>query len=154
VRGRFALVRVRRCPEHDRHKGNLAMGDAVLGDHRLSKFSYRGGIAAQHGDFETALMVEMNMQRRDLQLVVRVICPGQPLGEFPGVVVENIRKRRNAFSGDAVVGARPLEAKTRKIADRLRPVLIVMVSHEHGELGRKLVSHADRDSLHISDSRV
>lgn len=77
---------VRRCPDHDRHNGNLAISDAAFGDHRFGKFSYRGGVAAQHRDFETALMVEMNMQCRDLQFVMRVICPDQPLSQFSGMV--------------------------------------------------------------------
>src|SRR5262245_4599772 len=78
--------------DDDRDERHLAMGDAALGDHRLGKFPYRRGVATQHGDFETALMIEMNMQGRNLQLVMCVMRRGQPFGEFAGMMVEDIGK--------------------------------------------------------------
>jgi hypothetical protein len=148
--GRLVVVSVCCRLHNDRYKGDLTMGDAAFGDHRLGKVAYQRGLAAEHGNFETAVVIEMNMQSGDLQLVMRVMRPGQPFGQFSRMVIEHIGKGGHAFPGHAIPYAGPLETQTREIADGLRPVLIPIVGHEGGKFSSKLVGHADRYPFRIT----
>ncbi len=98
------------------------MRDAAFGDDRLRKLAHLGGVAAKHRDFEAAFVIEMDVHCRDLMLVMFVVRTRQPFRQFARMVVEDIGQRRDAVSGDAVVDARPLEAKTRQIANRFGAV--------------------------------
>src|SRR5277367_3922175 len=94
-------------------------------------------------------MVEMNMHRCDLQIMMRVMRTGQPSRQFPCVVVEDIGQGRNALTGRVVIDPRALETETRKIADGLGAVLIAIVFHERSKFGGEFVGHADGDALHL-----
>jgi hypothetical protein len=61
----------------DRNDANLAVGDAAFGDDRLREFSDLGGLSAKHSHFQTTLMVEMDMHRGDLKVVMIVVRVGQ-----------------------------------------------------------------------------
>ena len=66
--------------DRDRHKAHLAVFDAALGDHGFRKLPHNRGFAAKHGHFKAILMIEMNVHRRDLEVVVCVMRIGQPAG--------------------------------------------------------------------------
>ena len=112
------------------------------------------GIAAKHGQFEAIFVIEMNVQGRDLQFMVRVMGVCQPLRQFACVVVKHVGKRRDTFPGHAVMQVRLPETLAREIAESLRPVIVMIGGHEYGQFGRELIRHADRDSLHAAGSRV
>jgi hypothetical protein len=143
-----AVMPVCRCLNDGWDKRNLTVGDPALGDHRLRKFAHFRGLAPQHRYFETIFMIEMNVHRRHLQLVMRVMRRRKQLSQPASVVREHIAKRGDALSTHVGFDARPLKSEARQIADRLRPIVIVVGRHKGGELGRKCVGHTDRDTFH------
>jgi len=116
VRG--AAMFVRRRIDRDGHEAHLAVGDAPLGDNRLREFADLFSFAAKHGDLKAARMVEMDVHRRDLVVVMLVIRIGQPLRQLASVVVEDIGERRDAIAGKALIDAGALEAEAGEIAHR------------------------------------
>ena len=74
----------------DRSETHLAVGNAALGDHGLRKLSDDLCVAAQHRHFKTALGIEVNMHRRDLQIVVGMVRVGEALGQFANMMIVNV----------------------------------------------------------------
>jgi hypothetical protein len=97
----------------------LTVRDAAFRYDRVRKLANLSCVPAKHHDFETTVVIEMDVHSRHLMAMVLVVRIRQALCQFAGVVVENIRERCDAFQRDAVIDARPLEAKTRKIANCL-----------------------------------
>jgi len=149
VRVRGAVVRVRLVRHRDGDETRLAVFDVALGDHRFGKLPDPRSLPAQHRDFETIVVVEMNMHRRDLKIVMIVVRVGQPLRQLARVVIEDVGQRRDALSLRAVVDSRLLETEARQVAQRLGSIVIVVIVHERGEFLGKLVGHADGDPLHV-----
>ena len=145
---RRPAVSVRRRVDRHGNETDLTVRDAAFGDDRFRKLAHRGGVAPKHRDFEAAVVIEMDVHRRDLMTVMVVVRIGQPLGQLARVVIEDVGEGRHAVPGDIAIDARPLEAKTREIAHRLRAIVIALAFHERGQLGREFVGHADRDPLH------
>ena len=141
-------MRVRFSFDRDRHKTHLAVFDAALGDHGLRKLPHHGGFATQDSDFETIVVIEMNMHRGDLKVVMRVMRIGQPPRQFPRVMIENIGERRDALTAHAVIDPRLLKTQAREIAHSLGSVLVTIAFYELGEFDGELIGHADRDPLH------
>ena len=133
----------------DRDKTHLSVLDVALGDHRLGKFPDRGGAAAQDGDFEAIVVVEMNMHRRDLKIVMIVMCVRQSLRQFARVVIEDVGQGCDALSLRVVIDPRLLETEAGKVAQRLGSILVAVIVHEGGKFGGELVGHADGDPLHV-----
>jgi hypothetical protein len=88
------------------------------------------------------------MQRRHLEVVIRVMRVGYAPRQFAGVMVEDIRERCDALANCAVIKPRAFETKARNIPQRLRTVFVAIVLNEGGEFAGKFVGHADRDALH------
>ena len=112
-------MRMRGGFDGDGDKSHLTVFDAALGDHSLRELSRRRGFAAQDGDFQTILMVEMNVHRRDMKLVVRVMFLRQSRRQFPRVMIEDIGERRKTLTGHAVIDSRSLQDPAAR--DHARP---------------------------------
>jgi hypothetical protein len=74
----------------------------------------------------------------------------QTLCQLAGMVVENIEERCDAFPGNAVINARPLQAKAREIANGLGAVFVLAAFHGRGQFCRELIRQADGESFHES----
>jgi hypothetical protein len=86
----LGVMRMRLGLDHNRDKVDLAVRNPALSDHGLGKFAHRRGVAPKHRQLKTALMIEMNMHGRDLQLMVRMMSVSQPLRLFTCVVIEYV----------------------------------------------------------------
>jgi hypothetical protein len=145
---RNAAMLVRRRVNGDRNEADVTVGDAAFGDDRLGEFSDLGGISPKHGDFQATFMIEMDVHRGDLQVVMGMVRVGQALGEFARVMVEDIGERRNAIPCHALIDAGALEAKAREITNSLGSIVVAVAFHERGQFRREFIGHADRDPLH------
>lgn len=63
-----------------RHEYHVAMTDAALGDDVVGKRLHLGTATLEYGDFETAVMADVNMKRGLGEVVVIV----EFLGQAPG----------------------------------------------------------------------
>jgi len=73
----MAMVVVMRMATHiRRHVGDVAVAHAALGNDVIRKCLHLGAPALEHRDFEAAVVVEMNMQRRLGEIVMRMEVPG------------------------------------------------------------------------------
>ena len=60
-----ATVDMRFWFERDWNDHEPTVANAALGDNVLGEMADLSGGAAQHGDFEAAMMIEMHVRRRD-----------------------------------------------------------------------------------------
>jgi hypothetical protein len=67
------VMRVLRRFDNGRDKADLPVHDAAFGDHRFRESPNCGGVAAQHGNFEAAFVIEVNVHGRELQLMMLVM---------------------------------------------------------------------------------
>src|SRR5579871_1281842 len=72
VRVRAAPMRVRGGVDRDRNETHRSISDAALGDHAVGKLLDGRHLTAQHRDLQTAVVIEVNVQGRDLEVVVSV----------------------------------------------------------------------------------
>ena len=131
-----------------RHQHDAAVAHAALGDHVLGEVLHGAGLALEHGHLHAAVMVEVDMQRRQRQLVVIVEGLGQPLGQFARGVIVDVD-----HGGDAVaLGVERFgglaDAGAGEVADRLRAVLVAAGGDDAIELGHQLVVDGDGHALH------
>jgi hypothetical protein len=78
-----------------RHEHNMSVADAPLGNDVLGERLHLGAGALQHGHLETAVMIEVNMQRRLGEAVVVVEVLGQPLRQLACGMIVDIRRSRS-----------------------------------------------------------
>ncbi len=81
------------------------MPDAALGDEMPRIMFHIGGLASQDRDFHAAFVIEVNVQRREHQIVMLVPAIAEPLGKPAHLVVVDIGERGNALSRAAAVFA-------------------------------------------------
>jgi hypothetical protein len=73
-------------------------------------------------------MVEMNVHRCDVKVMMRVMFLGQPRPQFAGLVIEDIGKRRKTLTGDTVIDSRSLQTQASKVAHSFGPIVIAVVA--------------------------
>jgi hypothetical protein len=139
VSGAVDVMSVRLRRHHNGNEIDLAVRDPALRDYGLRKFAYDRCVAAKHSQLETVLVIEMNMQGCDLQVMVRVMRVCQPLRQFARVMIEHVGKRRNTFPAYAIMELCLSETSAREIAERLRPIVVMIGRHEYGQFGREVV---------------
>ena len=94
----LTAMRVRLCFLRDRDETHLTVRDAALCDDAIGEISHRPGLSSQHRHFETVLMVEMHMHRRNMEMMVIVMRGCQPFRQFACVMVEHVRERGEALT--------------------------------------------------------
>ena len=75
--GVFA-VRVRLGFQRDRDETHLTVRDAALRDDAIGEISHRPGLSSQHCHLETVLMIEMDMHRRHMEVMMLVMRGCEP----------------------------------------------------------------------------
>ena len=91
----LAAMGMRRRLDHGRDEADLPMGHAALGDDGLRKRPHRGGIAAQDGQLEATVVIQVNVQGRDLQLMMRMMGIRKALGQLARMVVRRPDRARS-----------------------------------------------------------
>ena len=82
----------------NRNEAHLTVRDAALCNYAIGEVSHSLGFSTKYCHFETAFMVEMHMQRCDMEVMVIVVRAGQPLWKFARMVVVNVRQRGKALA--------------------------------------------------------
>ena len=89
-----------------RHQMELAVTHAALAHRVVGQRPHRLGRAAQHRDLQAEIVVEMDVQRRHLQIVVLVLRLIEPPAEVARLVVVDIGQGGDA-EAVALVGDAP-----------------------------------------------
>jgi hypothetical protein len=131
-----------------RHIDDVAVAHAALGDDVVGEFLYFGAAALQHGDFETAIVIEMDVQRGVREIVPLVEVAREPFGQFARLVVVHIDESGNTRPGAGDFGGGLLQPGASEVADRLGAVGVAAASHEAIKFARKAVVDGNRHTLH------
>lgn len=91
--------------ESGRHQVQPAVAHAALAHRVAGHRPHRLDRPAQDRDFQAGLVVEMDVQGRDLEIVVAVLGLGEAASEVARLVVVDVGERRDA---EAVILARVL----------------------------------------------
>ncbi len=150
IRRRSVAVMVGFGLDRGRDETDLAVGDPAFGNYGAGESPHCAGIATQHREFQAVFMIQMDMQGRDLQLVMGVMRVRQPPRHVPCVVIEHVGQGGDAVAGDIAVEFRLFQAKPGEVADRFGPVVVVMRGHEISQFDGEFVGHADRDPFHFA----
>ena len=133
-----------------RHHHHAAVAHAALGDDVLGEVLHGAGLALEHCHFHAAVMVEVNMERRQRQFVMIVEGLGQPLGQFARGMVVDVDQGGDAVALGVQGFARFADAGAGEVADRLGAVLVAAGGDDAVELGHQLVIDGDGHALHAS----
>ena len=98
-----------------RNDVQLAVAHAALADRVVGQLLHRLGRAAQHRDLQAGVVVEMDVQGRDLEIVVAVLRLGEPPAEIARLVVVDIGQGGDA---EAVAFVRLASAARAPAASR------------------------------------
>ena len=82
MRGRAVVVAVGLFGLDDGHKVKPSMADAALGGESIGEVADVAGTAAQYRDFQTGVVIEVDVQTGDSEVVAVVLRVGQSLREF------------------------------------------------------------------------
>jgi hypothetical protein len=104
--------------------------------------------ALERGDLHARIVVEMNMQRRQRQIVVAVKILHQPFRQIPRGVVVDIDQRRDALARWCGILGSLLQPGAGEIADDLGAVLVTARFRRRIDLGEQIVFDGDGDPLH------
>ena len=85
-------------PNLCRDEMELAVTHAALARGLVRERLQLGGRAAQDGDLQTGVVVEMDMRRGHLQVVMSMLRLGEPLAERARLVIVDIGEGRDAES--------------------------------------------------------
>ena len=87
-----------------RHEYDVPVTHAALGYDMVGERLYVGTASLQHGHFQTAVVADVNMERRLREVMVRVEFLRQAFRKLAGSMIVNIAQGR-----DTVVPARQFE---------------------------------------------
>ncbi len=103
-----------------RHEYNVAMAHAALSNDMVSERFYFGTGSLQNRHLKTAVMIEVDVERRlgKAMMVVEVL--GQSLRQLARRMVIDVAQRRDTFRAASVPNfSSPLRARSRIASDRL-----------------------------------
>ena len=109
------------------------MLDALRADERVGDLAHRGGLAANHQNFEAVVVVEVHVQRGKNHVMEIVLDVGELFVQIPYVVVID----QGDGANHAALGRFPGffdELVANEIAEGFRPVGIAALSNEAVEL--------------------
>ena len=122
-----------------RHQMKLPMADSGVGDGCLGELPQRAGFPLQNDHFQAIFVVQMDMQRRQHQIVAGMLRFRQSPRQFPLVVVIDVGQTADGMTGAAVSCTVLLHSAAQQIADRLGTVRIAAAMNEGVELGKQIV---------------
>ena len=94
----FMIMVMRMCADVCRHVGDVAVTHAALRDDVIGERFHFGALALEHRHFETTVVIEMNVERRLREAVVRMEVLGQALGQLARRMVVDVAQRRDAIA--------------------------------------------------------
>jgi len=134
--------------QFDRNGMEASMPDAVLGDDAFGEVSYLLGAAPQEYRFETVLVIQMGVHRRDGEVVVRMMKAGQPARELTLMVVVHVAQRAHTMLRAALLDAGIAQGVAHEVAKRLGAVCVTLLAREPIEGVREIVIHRNCQTPH------
>jgi len=134
--------------DRDGNRAEDRVVDAALGSDRVGEILHGRKIPSQNRDLEAVLVIEMHVQRRDLEVVMRMMRLGQPSRQLTRMMVVNVGQNGDALARDAVAEHSVREPVAGQIPDSLRTVVVPMPPHVPRKLGGEFVRHADGEPFH------
>src|SRR5690242_17004183 len=132
----------------------LAVAHAALADRLVRQRPHRLDGTAQHRHFQAGIVIEMDVKRRDLQVVMLVLRSGKTLAELSRLVIVDIGQRRNAEALGLAVASELLAGLdvAQDVAQRLRAAGIAPRSHVPVERIDEVVVDRKGYALHRSST--
>lgn len=137
------VSRIRRNHDH------AAVPNAAFGDDMVSEMLNVMGWSLQCGDLHAGVVVEVDVQRRQRQIMMAMKALGQPLRQVARSVIVDIDQGCDAILAPFVVALRLLNPGAHKITDRLGTVLITVGGDHPIHLIEQVIVESDRDALHF-----
>ena len=100
----------------------MAVAHAALGNNVVGNLLYIRAAPLQHRDFETALVVEMHVQRRLCEVVMIVVAAGEAFRKLARLVIVDVDECGHARPPPAISVSGLLQAGAGEVADRFRAV--------------------------------
>jgi hypothetical protein len=136
------------CCGRDHHHATVAY--AAFGDDVIGEMLDVAGGSFQRRHLHAAVVVEMNVQRRQRQIVVAMEVLHQALGQIARGVVVDIHQRRHALPRRHGVLRSLLQARAGQIANDFGPVLVAAILRGGVDFREQVVLDGDGDPLHCN----
>src|ERR1700757_3686780 len=107
-----------------RPQGKMPVAHAALADRVVGELLHRAGRASQHRDLEAAVVIEMDVHRRDLQVVMALLRLGEPLAELARLVVIDISEGGDSVAVSRILLSFPRLRVAQDVAQRLGPAAV------------------------------
>lgn len=130
------------------HEVQAAVTHTGLGRQAAGELAHGAHGSLQHRSLETVLVVEMHVHGRNHQVVVRVLAPGEPLGQIARMVVVYIRETRDAVAARRVFLRVAVEVLADQVAYGFAAVRVAARRDQPVEAGGEVVVEGDGDALH------
>src|SRR6185437_4394591 len=148
-----AAVAVLAAVDGGGHQVEMAVAHAALADRVVGELLDRARGAAQHRHLQAAVVVEMDVHGRDLQVVVPMLCLGQPLAELPGLVIVDVGEGGDAMAVTGFLPALPRLRVAQDVAQCLRTAAVAAPAHVLVERLDQIVVDRKGDALHVCCSQ-
>ena len=118
-------------------------------DGGLGEFADALGGTAQDHDFQTILMVQMDVQSREHQVVMLMLGMRQATRQFPLMVIIDIGEGSDRMVGGAFSQTVLFEAVAQQVADRFRAIFISLAFDIAIEFLQQRFIQGNCDSFHL-----
>ena len=118
---RFGAMSMRLVFELDGYANKASVAYAALGNNMLSEAPDIAHSTLEHCDLQATVVIQVDVHRRDRQIMVVVKGSGQALRQFPFPVIIDVYKRRHAKLGVVYLALHVGNSGSSEIADRLGP---------------------------------
>jgi hypothetical protein len=110
--------------------------------------AHRGGRPLENDAFEAVVVVEVNMHRRNDQVMVLVLRLGQPFGERPLVVIVDMGRIGDTVRTHFLCDPVGLDFAAQEVAHRLGTARVAALSDQSVEFPRQTFVDRHRDAFH------
>ncbi len=148
MRGRAVVVAVGLFGLDDGHKVKPSMADAALGGESIGEVADVAGTAAQYRDFQTGVVIEVDVQTGDSEVVAVVLRVGQSLREFAGFVVIHIGQGGDA-GGSRRFRRVAADVIAHDVAQGFGSAGIAAPVHQGVDRAQQVAVDGDRDAFHV-----
>jgi hypothetical protein len=124
------------------------MTDTSLGDGGVGECLDPLDRATQHDTLQAIVMIEVDVQGRDIEVVMCVMALGQAAGELALVMVEDVGQVGQAVATRLLCQSLLVDPLPYQVPDRLGPVPVPVIGEVFLEIGYQIIVQRDGHSLH------
>jgi len=153
MRGSMA-VRLHGGIDLDTDQIEAAVAHAAFGHDRFSKTPDSGARTAQDDAFDAMVVVQMGMQRGHGEIMMAVLQPGEPFGQFTLVMVVQVTQRGHTLPVCLAALAGCFQLAAQQVAHRFGAVAVAAFGNQRVESTGELLIQRNSDALHVSACSV